>query len=263
MGSIEEELSPIRGGKALKVLRDLGLTEYEASAYLTLLRHGEMTAIELSEEAAIPYSKIYGVLDSLSRRGWVEVGGGRPRVYYPSSPLEALRVEWARKERDFEKYRSIVLEELQPIYEGRGLRERPEVWIIRGLENILLSLRGMMERVRRELMIALPTLAEGLLKALSTPLSLARDRGARILLLTTDEVASRLGEYSHYFDEVRVREEMFGGGVIVDGAETLLILDATPGGRLAIASDHKGLTGIAKIYFNHLWRTAKPYRFGQ
>jgi sugar-specific transcriptional regulator TrmB len=252
-----EELSSIRGGKAIRALRGLGLTEYEASAYLTLLHHGEMTAMELSERAAIPYSKVYGVLDSLRRRGWLEISGGRPRMYSPRSPMEALQVEWVSVERSFEKCRSIIVEELQPIYEGRGLRERPEVWIIRGLENILSSLKKMVEGARRELMMALPTLAEELLQTIYPPLSLARDRGVRILLLTTGEVASKLKAYAHFFDEVRVRDEMFGGGVITDGAETLLILDATPGGRLAIASDHKGLTGIAKVYFNHLWKTAR------
>lgn len=258
-----ERLKSIVGRRSLRALRGLGFTEYEASAYITLLRYGRLTALELSEKASIPYSKVYGVLESLRRRGWIEVGDGRPRVYYPKSPLEALRVERVRWERSFEEHRSIILEELQSIYEGRGLRERPEVWIIRGLENILSSLRRMVEEARRELMIALPAVDEELLMALSTPLSLARSRGVGMLLLTTMEVASKLGDYLHHFDEVRVRDEMFGGGIIADGGETLLILDATPGGRLAIASDHKGLTNIAKIYFNHLWRTAKPLKLGQ
>ncbi|HDI52549.1 MAG TPA: TrmB family transcriptional regulator [Candidatus Bathyarchaeota archaeon] len=258
-----ERLKSIAGGRSLRALRGLGFTEYEASAYITLLRYGRLTALELSEKASIPYSKVYGVLESLRRRGWIEAGEGRPRVYYPKSPLEALRVERIRWERSFEEHRSIILEELQPIYEGRGLRERPEVWIIRGLDNILSSLRRIVEEARGELMIALPAVGEELLIPLSTSLSLLRDRGVRMLLLTTMEAVSKLGEYIYQFHEVRVRDEMFGGGIIADGAETLLILDATPGGRLAIASDHKGLTNIAKIYFNHLWRTAKPLKLGQ
>ncbi len=263
MGNSVERLKPIAGERSLRALRGLGFTEYEASAYITLLRHGSLTALELSEKASIPYSKVYGVLESLRRRGWIEVGGGRPRVYYPKSPLEALRVERIRRERSFEEHRSVILEELQPIYEGRGLRERPEVWIIRGLDNILSTLRRMVEEVRRELMIALPAIDEKLLMPLSTSLSLVRNREVRMLLLTTMEAVSKLGEYIHHFDEIRIRDEMFGGGIIADGAETLLILDTTPGGRLAIASDHKGLTNIAKIYFNHLWRTAKPLKLGQ
>lgn len=256
-----KELSSVTGEKAIRALRGLGLTEYEVSAYLSLLQYGGITAMGLSEKASIPYSKVYGVLEALRRRGWVEIGGGRPRVYYPKSPMEALRAEWARREKSFEEYRDIILEELQPIFEGSGLRERPEVWMIRGLKNILSSLKRMVDGVKRELMFALPTLADELLMVLSTSLSLARDRGAKILLLTTGEVVSKVERYAHFFDEIRVRGEMFGGGIIVDGAETLLILETKPGGRLAIASDHKGLTGIAKVYFNHLWRTAKPLKF--
>jgi hypothetical protein len=60
---------------------------------------------------------------------------------------------------------------------------------------------------------------------------------------------------------VRVRDEMFGGGVVVDGKETLLFLGkgVTEEQNLAIWSDHVGLNMIATIYFQHLWDTAKPF----
>jgi len=55
--------------------------------------------------------------------------------------------------------------------------------------------------------------------------------------------------------EVRVRERMFGGGLIADGREAILILgEEKP--SLVIWSDHIGLVKFAKDYFNHLWNTA-------
>jgi len=55
--------------------------------------------------------------------------------------------------------------------------------------------------------------------------------------------------------EVRVRDRMFGGGVIVDGKEALLLLgEEKP--TLVIWSDHVGLVKFAKDYFRYLWESS-------
>jgi predicted transcriptional regulator len=42
-----------------EVLREMGLNAYEVDAYIVLLEGGQMTAMEISREASVPYSKIY------------------------------------------------------------------------------------------------------------------------------------------------------------------------------------------------------------
>ena len=76
--------------EAKKVLHEIGLTEYETRAYLTLLEHGVMTASGVSEFGGVPYSKVYETLNSLERKGWIEVEHGRPSRYFPKAPSEAL-----------------------------------------------------------------------------------------------------------------------------------------------------------------------------
>jgi Mn-dependent DtxR family transcriptional regulator len=66
-----------------KVLREMGLTDYETRAYLALLEKGVLTASQISEEANVPYSKVYETLTSLERKGWIEMERGRPGRYYP------------------------------------------------------------------------------------------------------------------------------------------------------------------------------------
>jgi sugar-specific transcriptional regulator TrmB len=57
--------------------------------------------------------------------------------------------------------------------------------------------------------------------------------------------------------EVRKRDKMFGGGAISDGVEVLLIFSDERGEVTAIWSDHPGLAGLAKDYFNYLWRDSE------
>jgi hypothetical protein len=47
---------------------------------------------------------------------------------------------------------------------------------------------------------------------------------------------------------------MFGGGAISDGNEVLLLFSDERGEITAIWSDHPGLAGLAKDYFNYLWK---------
>ena len=60
--------------------------------------------------------------------------------------------------------------------------------------------------------------------------------------------------------EVRVREQMFGGGLISDSSRIILLLGEEPekGLTLAISSDHLGLVKFGKSYFEYLWENSKP-----
>lgn len=247
--------------KVERSLREIGLTEYESHAYLSLVKSGELTASKVSEDTSIPYSKVYSVLDSLERKGWVKIKGGRPRLYYPRSPVEALRAEELRKKTKFEQNREQIISELQPLYEQRDMKEKPEIWIIRGVENIASTIKEIPSKVKRELMVALPEIPAELSSMVLPSLELLRDKRVDIHLLTTKDIISSIGSFLANFAEIRIRNEMFGGGVVVDGRETLLFLgkEVIEDQNLAIWSDHVGLTMISKIYFEHLWDTAKPY----
>jgi len=53
-----------------------------------------------------------------------------------------------------------------------------------------------------------------------------------------------------------LKDNMFGGGLIADGREAILILGEKKT-SLTIWSDHLGLVKFAKDYFQHLWDSAE------
>src|SRR4030067_995459 len=150
--------------KVEKAFREIGLTEYETMAYISLVKTGEMTANDISSTTTIPYSKVYTVLDALEKKGWVEEKGGRPRRYYPKSPIESMRTEKIRQEKRFEGNRNLIVSELQALYEHREIKEKPEIWIIRGEENMVSKIRDVLENAKKELMVALPVVSQDLLR---------------------------------------------------------------------------------------------------
>jgi sugar-specific transcriptional regulator TrmB len=71
-------------------LTSLGLTTYEAKAYLALIRRGSSTAAEVARIAGVPRQRIYDVLASLVERGLASTRPGRVVRYVGSAPDTAI-----------------------------------------------------------------------------------------------------------------------------------------------------------------------------
>jgi len=69
-------------------LQKVGLTEYEAKVYSSLLRDHLNSATKLSEKSGVPRTKIYSVLESLQNKGWVKIYSGAPLLFRPVRPDE-------------------------------------------------------------------------------------------------------------------------------------------------------------------------------
>ncbi|TSD15155.1 TrmB family transcriptional regulator [Haloglomus irregulare] len=109
-------------------LRDLGLSEYEARAYRSLLKTGPTTAKELSRVSDVPMGRIYDVLNSIEQYNLVRSqSASRPKKYVAVEPETALDRLLADKKRELEEkadqYESIVdelegeLETTEPVEE--------------------------------------------------------------------------------------------------------------------------------------------------
>ncbi|MCW4026053.1 MAG: TrmB family transcriptional regulator [Candidatus Bathyarchaeota archaeon] len=238
-----------------RILRQMGLTEYETRIYLAALEIGATTARRLSEHANVPYSKIYEVLNSLEEKGWVQAQTGRPRRYYPKPPVEALEATKIRLENMMRDWEKSISAELQPLYDKMEIREKPEIWILRGEFNTIAKIREMIENVKTDLMIAIPALVEPVVNAVTPAFGKLIDSDVGLQVMLSKNVDRRLLDQISKVAEVKVRERMFGGGLIADGREAILVLgEEKP--SLVIWSDHIGLVKFAKDYFNHLWNTA-------
>jgi sugar-specific transcriptional regulator TrmB len=247
--------------RARRSLQEFGLTDYEIRSYTSLLEIGPATASELSEASDVPYSKIYEVLGSLEKKGWVEMEHGRPSKYYPKPPSVAMEIARSQLENSLKTNEALILGELQPLYEKKGVRERPDIWIVRGDFNVLARIRETLEHVQKEILAAVPAIPDSVAEMLIPMVKSIAERGVKVQLMTmkqpTNETMTKLAN----FCEVRAREQMFGGGIIADGREVILLLGQE--GReeaigLAIWSDHIGLAKFAKNYFEYLWSDSKP-----
>ncbi len=247
--------------RARRAMESLGLTGYEIKTYVSLLNDGAMTAQELSKKSGVPYSKIYEVVGKLEEKGWLESDSSRPTKFYPKSPATSLEAMHLRMENLMRENENTVLSELVSLYEKSGAKERPEIWVIRGVYNIAAKVKEIIQSCEKELFMALPALAESVTKPLQPTLRALHEKGVKIAVLASESATSETLKALTRIGEVRLKDSMFGGGVVSDGRQVLILLAAERSGgnadALAIWAEHTGLASFAKEYFQYLWEDAK------
>jgi len=128
-------------------LRKLGLTEYEAKAYATLVGMGEATAREVHELSGVPRTRIYDILRDLGGKGFVEFVQGSPTYYRAVEPdrvMERLRDEMvACIDRSTSELLSLNLK-------AHG---SSPVWCVRSEWGINNRIRDFLSKVERELIV--------------------------------------------------------------------------------------------------------------
>src|SRR3989337_2819792 len=71
-------------------LKHLGLTEYEAKVYVTLMGRNSFIASELAQNSGVPRAKVYGILDDLIGKGLAVYKPGKIKKYSATHPEKSL-----------------------------------------------------------------------------------------------------------------------------------------------------------------------------
>ena len=128
-------------------LRKLGLTDYEARAYATLVGMGEATAREVHEMSAVPRTRIYDILRELEGKGFVEFVDGSPTYYRAVEPdrvMKRLKDELvASIDRSTSELLSLNLQ----------VHGSSPVWCVRSEWGIKNRIRDFLSRVETELIV--------------------------------------------------------------------------------------------------------------
>ncbi len=136
----------------IEKLQRLGLTKYESLAYITLLKLGPSKATDITKESGIPHTRVYDVLSSLHRKGFVDVMQGSPRLYKPVNPevvLEKIKEDFIE---DIENLKEAFLDLYREVH-GEDL---PEIWTIQGFDNTVERAEYVIRTAKHEVLINTP-----------------------------------------------------------------------------------------------------------
>jgi len=242
-------------------LKEFGLSEYEAKAYLALTLHGPLPASSVSDFSKIPQSKIYEVLKSLNSKCLAEFWNGKPLKYKAIEPLFALRKMLNLKKMKIESLKektNNLIKELKPFKED-GFSS----WSSKGKIACLEKASEMISKARKfgfaitSHFSRYPTLDEAYVNALR--------RGVKIKMLGTStldkDIKARASWYLKHGAEIRIlplSTQITIG--IVDDKEVCIRIDNNSLDSDVVWSNNPALVNIFNTYFKELWLKAKKFK---
>lgn len=202
-------------GEPTDKLVRIGFSEYEAKAYLALLRKNPVTGYELSKQSGVPRSMIYEVVGKLALRGAaMKLQNGRSTKYAPV-PADNLLDQL---QREHQQLVGSLKNDLS------SLSTEPDldyVWNIEGNGPIIGRAVEMIDQAESQIYLALlpVTFAE-----LRPALERAVQRSLRVVIYTTAEIDLPGGQVVVAQASENTLSQARGLGLIVvtDGREVLI-----------------------------------------
>jgi len=248
--------------KIWRLLKELGLTQYEIQVYAALLASGPMHHKRISKETDIPFSKVVEILENLLKKGWVESDKEVPIKYYPKSPSTALEaIKKTEVELNLIKDNVPNVETTQQFFMENSAKKDQKFSIVNGEYNILIRIRELLPTCKKELQIVVPNSLNEIIELLLPTLSTLKNRGLGIDLIVSKGVNINVINRLSYLSHLRIRDKIFNGYIIRDSVEVMLLLDKdeSVAHRIAIYSSHFGLIRFVIDNFTYLWKDSRPY----
>lgn len=134
----------------IEEMKQLGLNQYEAKAYLKLLEDWPVNGYTLSKNSGVPRSRIYEVLDSLTKKQLVfEKTIENGTVYYPLEPDMLVK----KLKRNYESIIEHVEKETTQLFVKS--KEQNESKVITGRKNIFDFIGMLVEKARERVDISI------------------------------------------------------------------------------------------------------------
>ena len=244
-------------------LKEFGLSDYEAKAYLALTLNGPLTASGVAEKGRIPQSKVYSILKSLSGKFLAESWNGKPMKFRTVEPKIAFKKILERKKMRIENLKQkseVMLTQLKPL---EGFKTQNfGLWTSSGKQACMEKAAEMLSRSKKfgfattSRFSRYPPLDNAYQKALK--------RGVKIRMLGTSKLdeASRARAlwYQRQGADIRIKplkvRPIIG---IVDNSEVSFRIDKSDNPDILWSND-PALTIVLKKYFNDLWKKSKKFK---
>ena len=202
-------------GEPLDKLVKIGFSEYEAKAYVALLRENPVTGYQIAKLSGVPRSMIYEVLGKLVARGAAMTLRRGGSLQYAPVPADEFLDQLMHEQ---EELVGSLKEHLAHLTVVPDLEY---VWNIDGHENVLAKVREMIDQAQETIYLAL---TPGIFQDLQAELRDALDRGVRVVVYTTGDLDLPGGQVviGPLSEEAVSRVEGFGLILVIDEQEVLI-----------------------------------------
>lgn len=222
-------------------LRQLGFSDYEARAYMALVRGGLMNGYELAKAAGVPRANVYAVLERLVERGAARSADSASGQRYAATPPDLL-IE--RLNRGYAAKLAAARDELEAM---AAPADFGYVWNLRGYEALLEQARELIDGAQGSLLFGIqPSEAAPLAGAMEA----AEARGVAVTTLCMQACVTECG--GCHGDLHRCFVQPAAGHrallVVADDARLLAAEISSDDQAFAIRTDERLIVELAAAY---------------
>lgn len=223
----------------------LGLTTFEAKAYLSLLETGNITGYELSKQSGIPSSKVYSVINNLLKKDLVIPLESHPVRYLPRPAADVIE----KCSSDLRATAVYLKKHLRKI-EHPSSHEQVTAKNMIGEKEIFRKARQIIRETKRTLYLALWREEWSHIR---TALKKTHSKGVRVLTVAYGPVSIDFGEiYQHAPSDPLFRESQERRFVLVSDDEKALFAGLSQEGpEKAVWTENHGLVTLVRDYIIH------------
>lgn len=253
----------------------LGLTTYEAKAYLALLRRDSSSAAEVARLGELPRQRIYDVLASLLEKGLASARPGAVAKYVatpPDAAVERLLAEHRERLTALEHEGVSAAQELAPAFHaGRAQTDPLEyIEVVRDGRTVAERFAELQKRVQNEILVFTKPPYARLPQENLEGLELARTKIARsIYEFSVFENAAfvegvrtfvEAGEGARFVPELPLKL------AIIDESTVMFGMEDPVGGAADLTMmlvEHPALARVLKIAFEAIWAAGLSFEEAQ
>jgi len=246
-------------------LTRLGLTSYEAKAYLALLRRDSSTAAQAARLANVPRQRIYDVLASLVDKGLASTRPGQVAKYAAVAPelaLERLVSDQRDQLAELERETAALIEELSPAFHAGQEQDNPLEYI-----EVLRDRRAINERfdelqagIKKEILVFTKPPYATPPQENEPGLEVTRTHEARAVyelsVFDDPDVTEGVRRFVEAGEQARFVPELPLKLVIIDEQTVMFGMEDPVAGSSELTImvvEHPSLAEVLKIAFNAVW----------
>lgn len=238
-------------------LKELGLNKYESKAYISLLKIGLSTSPQISLKSGVPYGRIYTILSSLEKKGFVKVFEGKPKRFMAMEPriiLNQIINKRTKNLEEFKKETDHIIQELENMKKRELEKPLEKIQIIEGKKNYLnLSVKLHEEAKKEWRTIHRLPLYEPHLKAYKK--AIKRGIKTRVLTHLTEKNIKNLKTWKRTGAQIRLLDTIFARFTVIDKDRVVIRLSGEEmGGYISLFVQSPALARTLADHFDNLWK---------
>lgn len=244
----------------IEKLKKLGLSPYESKCYLALVKYGNLLGKDIAKKSGVPPTSVYRNLETLQKRGLVQMVQKEPLIYQAVDPEIAIKTYVKSQKENLDTLQENTINELVSIKKTGIIEKIEEVLeVYSGREQSYNLGKKLIQQSKKEFLILGRGTKKSILDILHTLKSASkRNVNCKLIITTYDKNGELIEELKKSKIKVKYLPLTGFSLLIKDREESQIVIknEKLKEERIVLNIKSKDLSQAHAHYFDSIWKKA-------